>query len=439
MKIKKILKTSLALALSLGVLVGCGGNEKANTASNDASNASTEKKESTIVEDLKDKKVEITFWHAMSGGQGEALEKLVKEFEEKNPNIKVNLQNQAAYKDLNQKLTATMQSVDQLPTITQAYPDWMVQFIDGGLVQDLKPYIENEKLKFDNYDDIVEGLRNEVEKDGKIMALPFNKSTEIFWYNKSLFDELGLKVPRNYDELKEVAKKIHDEKGIAGVGFDSLSNYYQTYLENKGIKMDSKLDVTSDVSKEAINYYLDGIKEGYFRIAGSDKYMSAPFANEQVGAYIGSNAGEVYVKDGVQGKFEYEAAAYPAEKSVQQGTNIYMFNNATEEEKTAAYLFLKFLTEKDSQIQFGLDTGYIPVRQSAIKDDAYKNSDSKVAPIIGEATKELYTRVVEPGSQQAYNDTQSFLEKIFSNPENVDLDKELESFKQTYESAYQQQ
>lgn len=437
MKIKKILKTSLTLALSLTVFAGCGSNTNKNEASNSSNATSGEKTEQKIVEDLKDKDVEITFWHAMSGGQGESLEKLVAQFEEKNPHIKVNLQNQASYKDLNQKLTATMQSVDQLPTITQAYPDWMVQFIDGNLVQDLKPYIENEKLKFDNYEDILPGLREEVEQDGKIYALPFNKSTEIFWYNKSLFDELGLKVPTNYEELKEVAKKIHEKKNIPAVGVDSLSNYYQTYLENKNIKMDSKLDVTSAQSKEAINYYLDGIKEGYFRIAGSEKYMSGPFANEQCAAYIGSNAGEVYVKDGVKGKFEYAAAAYPAEKSVQQGTNIYMFNNASEEEKTAAYLFLRFLTEKDSQITFGLDTGYIPIRKSAIEDDKYKNSDSKVAPIIKEATKEIYSRKVEPGSQQAYNDTQAFIEKIFSNPDTVDLDKELETFKQTYQSAYQ--
>ena len=57
--------------------------------------------------------------------------------------------------------------------------------------------------------------------------------------------------------------------------------------------------MTCPESIEAINYYLDGIKEGYFRIAGTDQYLSGPFANEQLAGYIGSNAGEVYVKEGV--------------------------------------------------------------------------------------------------------------------------------------------
>lgn len=440
---KKLIRNIMAGALSLAVLAGCGNNDESTNPSTEGSDmegssaeVSDVSEDSDIVTKL-DGETTIVFWHAMGGGQGEALEKLVSKFEEENPNIKVDLQNQGDYGDLSQKLTATMQSPDDLPTITQAYGDWMVPFQEGDLIVDLKPYIENEEIGFDDYDDILEGLREETNQDGMITSLPFNKSTEVLWYNKTLFDELGLEVPTNFDELKEVSEKIYEEKNIPGVGFDALSNYYATYLKDKGVDMDSSLDVTSDESKEAVNYYLDGIKGGYFRIAGTDQYMSGPFANEQVGAYIGSNAGEVYIKDGVDGKFDYEAASYPAGESVQQGTNIYMFANASPEEKTAAYEFLKFLTSKESQIEFGLATGYMPIRQSAIEDEAYTSSDSRIAKVLADATKNLFSRKVEPGSQQAYNDTSSFLESVLSNKD-ADVDSELESFKATYESAYQE-
>lgn len=280
-------------------------------------------------------------------------------------------------------------------------------------------------------------IREEIEEDGQIISLPFNKSTEVFWYNKTLFDELGLEVPKTFEELKEVSEKIYQEKQIPGVGFDSLSNFYASYLKDKGIDMNSKLDVNSKESKEAISYYHDGIKEGYMRIAGTDQYMSTPFSNEQVAAYIGSNAGEVYIKDGVNDKFEYRAAPYPASQSIQQGTNIYMFSNASPEQRRAAYEFLKFLTSKDAQIQFALETGYMPIRQSAIDDKSYSSSQSAIAPILSAATANLYHRQVEPGSQQAYNDTAAFLEQILSNTE-ADFDSELEIFKAIYESAYQQ-
>ena len=454
---KKFYSLLATIMLSLAVLVGCG-NQDANTGTNEntaetaqTENAeeATENKENTEEKDAakeentekeadssKDEAAEITFWHAMGGGQGEALEKLVAEFEKENPNIKVNLQNQGNYGDLNQILVATMQSPDDLPTITQAYPDWMLQFEDANLVTELTDMVNGEN-GIEDYEDILEGVRQEIEKDGKIMGLPFNKSTEVFWYNKTLFDELGLEVPTNYEELVEVSKKINEEKGIPGVGFDSLSNFYATYLHNKGVEMDENLDVTSDESVEAVQYYLDGIKEGYFRIAGTDQYMSGPFANEQVGAYIGSNAGEVYVKDGVDGKFEYAAAPYPAESAVQQGTNIYMFDNADDAQKQAAFKFLKFLTSKESQIQFALDTGYMPARTSAIEDSTYSESDSAIAPILLDATKNLYSRPLAPGSQQAYNDIGSVLEQILSNTE-ADVKAELEAFAPQYKADFAQ-
>ena len=453
---KKVYSLLTTLMLSLAVLVGCSNQDvntdkKTDTATNDAkveekvedtkneSKEDTDKKEDDKKEeattDSEDEKAEITFWHAMGGGQGEALESLVADFEKEHPNIKVNLQNQGNYGDLNQILVATMQSPSDLPTITQAYPDWMLQFEDANLVTDLTDMVKGED-GIEDYDDILPGVREEIEQDGKIMGLPFNKSTEVLWYNKTLFDELGLEVPKTYDELKEVSKKIYEEKNIPGVGFDSLPNFYATYLHNKGLEMDKDLDITSPESVEAVNYYLDGIKDGYFRIAGTDQYMSGPFANEQVGAYIGSNAGEVYVKDGVEDKFEYAAAPYPAESAVQQGTNIYMFDNADDAQKKAAFEFLKYLTSKEAQIKFALDTGYMPARTSALEDSKYKDSDSSIAPILADATKNLYSRPLAPGSQQAYNDIGSTLEQILSNSDS-DVESELKAFETQYKSDFE--
>lgn len=454
---KKVYSLLTTLMLSLAVLVGCSNQDvntakKTDTATNDAKveekaddtkdkskkedkDKKDDDKKEESKNDSEDEKAEITFWHAMGGGQGEALESLVADFEKEHPNIKVNLQNQGNYGDLNQILVATMQSPSDLPTITQAYPDWMLQFEDANLVTDLTDMVKGED-GIEDYDDILPGVREEIEQDGKIMGLPFNKSTEVLWYNKTLFDELGLEVPKTYDELKEVSKKIYEEKNIPGVGFDSLPNFYATYLHNKGLEMDKDLDITSPESVEAVNYYLDGIKDGYFRIAGTDQYMSGPFANEQVGAYIGSNAGEVYVKDGVEDKFEYAAAPYPAESAVQQGTNIYMFDNADDAQKKAAFEFLKYLTSKEAQIKFALDTGYMPARTSALEDSKYKDSDSSIAPILADATKNLYSRPLAPGSQQAYNDIGSTLEQILSNSDS-DVDSELKAFETQYKSDFE--
>lgn len=418
MKFKKI----AALALSLALMTGCGNGGK------------TESKEEIITE-IKEP-VEITFWHAMSGDLEKSLQGLTDKFMKENKNIKVTLQNQSSYPELQQKITATMASPKDLPTLTQAYPHWMVNAIQDGLLVDLKPYIEDKTLKYDNYNDIVEGFRKSSEIDGKIYGMPFNKSTEVIWYNKTLFDELGLKVPTTYEEFAQTAKTITEKKGIPGAGFDSLNNFYTTYLKNEGVDFNSKLDVTGKESMKAINYYLDGIKAGYFRIAGTDTYLSGPFANEKLGMYVGSNAGESFVKQSVNGKFEVGVAAYPAKIAMQQGTDLYVFENATPEQRTAAFEYLKFLTTKENQITWAKETGYMPARTSVIESEEYKNSGSLSAPVLSTASTELFMNDVKSGVDSAYRESATVLEGILSNTK-TDVKSAVDKFKTTLQGIWE--
>ena len=419
MKFKKV----LPLALAISLMVGCSGKKQSSTPNNE------------IVTEIKNP-VEITFWHAMNGDQEKALQALVDGFQEHNKNIKVTLQNQSSYQDLQQKITATTASPKDLPTLTQAYPDWLLNAIDENLVVDLKPYIDNETLKFDNYDDIVQGFREASTINDKIYGIPFNKSTEILWYNKTLFNKLGLKVPTTYEEFKNVAQQIKSKQNIVAGGFDSLSNYYTTYLKNENVTFDEKFDPTSQQSQNAVNYYLDGIKGGYFRIAGTDKYLSSPFGNETIAMYIGSNASEAFVKQSVGDKFEIGVAPYPAKEVMQQGTDLFVFNSATPEQKTAAYELLKYLTTTENQIIWGNQTGYIPVRSSAINADEYKNSGSLISPIIGDATKNLFRNPLVKGMDSAFRESNTVLESILAD-KNADEKSKLEEFKSTLKSIWE--
>lgn len=422
MKFKKLTSLALSAVLMTGLMTGCGSKN----------NASSEEIVTEITEP-----VEISFWHAMSGDLEKTLENLTNKFMEANPNIKVTLQNQSTYNDLQQKMTATLASPKDLPTLTQAYPHWMINAMQDELLVDLKPYIENETIGSENYNDMLEGFKTASEIDGKIYGMPFNKSTEVIWYNKTLFDELGLEVPTTFEEFAQVAKTITEKKGIVGAGFDALNNFYTTYLKNKGVDFNSETDVTSAESVEAANYYLDGIKEGYFRIAGTDMYLSGPFANETLGMYVGSNAGESFVKQGVDGKFEIGVAPYPAESVMQQGTDLYMFSNATAEQRTAAFEFLKFLTSTENQITWGVETGYIPATHAAISSDEYKNSGSLVSSILEEATsKNLFINDVAQGVDSAYNESRVVMEDILAD-KNSDVKSKLEAYRNTLMGIYE--
>ena len=414
----KVSKKLLVCLLALGLMTGCS-NKKTNEAPT----------QTEIVTDITSP-VEITFWHAMSGVQEESLKKLTDNFMAENKNITVNLQNQSSYQDLQQKLTATTASPKNLPTLTQAYPDWMLNPISDGLVLQLDNFINHKEIGFDNYDDILPSFRESSKINNVIYSIPFNKSTEILWYNKTLFNELGLKVPTTMDEFTNVAKEIKSKKNIVGGGFDSLSNYYVTYLKNEGVIFDSKFDPTSQASVKAVNYYLDGIKQGYFRMAGTDKFLSGPFANETLGMFVGSNASESFITNGVNGKFDIGVAPYPAKYKMQQGTDLFIFSNATAEQQTAAFEYLKFLTTTDNQITWAKETGYIPVRTSALESDEYKNSGSLVAPILVDATQGLFTNPILVGADRAYRESATMLEGILADP-NGDFKSKLNDFKST--------
>ena len=423
MKFKKLTSLALSAALMTGLMTGCGSTKSAST-------------NEEIVTEITEP-VEITFWHAMNGDLEKTLQNLTDKFMESNKNITVTLQNQSSYPDLQQKITATTASPKDLPTLTQAYPHWMVNAVQDELLVDLKPYIENETIGDTNYNNILEGFRKGSEIDGKVYGMPFNKSTEVIWYNKTLFDELGLEVPTTFEEFAQASKTITEKKGIVGAGFDALHNFYTIYLRNKGVEFNSETDVTSAESVEAANYYLDGIKDGYFRIAGTDNYLSGPFAAEQLGMYVGSNAGESFVKQAVDGKFEIGVAPYPAESVMQQGTDLYMFSNATPEQRTAAFEFLKFLTSTENQVTWGVETGYIPATQDAIASEDYTNSGSLVAPILsGVTSKNLFINKVAQGVDSAYNESKVVMEDILSD-KNSDVKAKLEAYKNTLMGIYE--
>ena len=135
MKFKSLVKATLATA-SVVALTACG----ANSSNNGSSQQAETKKD--IVTEVKSETT-ITFWHAMNGQQEKALQKLTEDFMKANPNIKVELQNQSNYKDLQAKINSTLTSPKDLPTITQAYSNWLFNAASQDSLVDFKPYLEN--------------------------------------------------------------------------------------------------------------------------------------------------------------------------------------------------------------------------------------------------------------------------------------------------------
>ncbi len=426
MKFKTLATTVLATA-AIFALGACGNGNGA-------------KESNDIVKEVKEDTT-ITFWHAMNGVQEEALTKLTKDFMKENPKIKVELQNQSAYPDLQAKINSTLTSPKDLPTITQAYPGWLWNAAQDEMLVDLKPYMDDDTIGWKDAEPIREVLLDGAKIDGKQYGIPFNKSTEMLFYNADLLKEYGVEVPKTLEELKEASKTIYEKsnKEVVGAGFDSLNNYYAIGMKNRGVDFNKDLDLTSKDSQEVVDYYRDGIEAGYFRTAGSDKYLSGPFANKKVAMFVGSIAGAGFVqKDAEAGGYEYGVAPRPEKINLQQGTDIYMFDSATPEQRTAAFEFMKFLATPDSQLYWAQQTGYMPILESVLHSDEYKNSKTtKVPAQLENAVKDLFAIPVEENADSAYNEMRTIMESIFASS-NKDTKKLLKDATSQFEQAWNQ-
>ena len=368
---KKILSLFLVCMLAIGL-----------TACTTAKKPSTNEKESAANIPTKiDKPVTIEFWHAMSGDLEKTLTTMTNDFHKSHPNITVKLVNQGNYGDLNKKLMAAAKSHTS-PVMGQAYEDWMQEYIHNNLISDLTPYINNKTVGWSDADrnDIVQVFRDENTWNQKFYGVPFNKSTEVLYYNTDMFKNNNVKVPTTWDELESAAGTLTKGK-VVGLGFEnSIGIDFPTWVQQAGgqfVDVDNnKVAFNSDAGKKALTFLNDMVtKKKIARLAGEDNYMSDPFGRGDVAMYVGSSAGIPFVGAAAKGHINWATAPLPKGEKAStqfQGTNMVVFNSATDQQKLAAWEYMKFLTSKEETIFWAKNTGYVPVRESALNDPEWK-------------------------------------------------------------------
>ncbi len=361
-------------AILLLGMTGCVGNKTADNSSTPSSSLSKVKI---------DKPVTIEFWHAMTGPTEKELQKLADDFHGKNPNITIKLVGQGDYTTLSQKLMAAAKAKTS-PVMAQAYSNWMSDYIGSDLLEDLTPYYNDSKIGISDKNDIVKSFLDDNTFNKKFYGIPFNKSTEVLVYNEDYLDKVAAKVPQTWDELKDVAKETTttiNGKKVIGLGFEnSLSGDFATYVKQAGgdyVTDKGQVEFNSEQGKNALEFLTSMlVTEKTARLAGEDSYISTPFGRGDVAMFIGSSAGVSYVDSAVKGKFKWSTAVLPMgvnAASPFQGTNIVLFKSATAEEKVAAWDFSKFLASDKETDEWAEKTGYVPVRESALKSAEWKS------------------------------------------------------------------
>ncbi|HOQ64278.1 MAG TPA: extracellular solute-binding protein, partial [Clostridia bacterium] len=292
-------------------------------------------------------KTRVTIWHTFTEGQEEYLKKAVADYNASQDTAEVELLSQPYEGFTNTVHSAVVAGIG--PDIIFNYASEAAKYVDAGLLADLSQYIYDPEIGIEGFDaSLKEGVMNGEVKafsDGLIHYVPAYTTGPILFYNKTLFDELQLQVPTTWEEMEAAARKMHEVKGIAGLGTDSLTDLLQMLImetpgagyidvENKQVLFD-----TPEV-REKVRWLVDLAKEGVVAVKSSGDYFSVDFNSGIVGSYIGSSAGYPYITpDG----FEFAMAPMPAQTwypSWNRGPIVFYYQDDVRAE--AAYEFVKY-------------------------------------------------------------------------------------------------
>lgn len=379
MKLKKLLALSMTPVLLVTAMAACGG--RTGTTGTGAAGAETSAKEDPSKYEVT-QPITIEWWHALESQYQPTLDKVIAGFQTKNPKVTVKAVFQGSYGDLNEKLVAAQAAGTTLPALAIANTPYVAQYGDAGLCEILDPYIK--ATGFD-IKDFGAGLVKSSSYDEKQVALPFQISTQIMFYNKDMADAEGIKLPTKWSEMDDFMKKAAKVSGgkterFATVipGWDQW--YFEPFFLNNGIKIVNSDKKTTDLNSEKALKIAESIKkwhqEGTAYLAyGKDASanMRQNFLDGKAFSVIHTTSlYDMYVQNA---KFKVGMAWLPgADTSFSEiGGNVLLIPRKNSQDvKNAAWALMSYLTSKDVNMVWATDTGYMPTRNSVTKTDAAK-------------------------------------------------------------------
>ena len=303
---------------------------------------------------LAEDKAVVTIWHTFTNEQEAYLIKAAEDFTASQDKYEVRVESQAYSGFTDTVKTAVKSGVG--PDIIFNYASEAAEYVDLGLVADLSQYIYSDENGIEGFDDCLpQGVMDgEVLgcSDGVIHYLPAYTTGPILFYNKTLYTELNLTVPTTWDEMVANCRVIKEQKGIPGLGFDSLTDCIQMFIMDDGngyIDVANKcVSFDTDTMRARIQWFVDCVNEGLFLIAPSGNYFSNDFNSGVVATYVGSCAGYPYITpDG----FEFDMAPMPANDwypSWNRGPIVFYYQDDARAE--GAYEFVKYFISADMNL-----------------------------------------------------------------------------------------
>ncbi len=393
------LSSLLLAAAALFVLTGCHGSKGMNAFE--------------IPEEFDDtRNYTITFWakNDTNKTQTEIYKQAIADFEEIYPNITVNLRLYTNYGMIYNDVITNI-STNTTPNVCITYPDHIATYLTGrntvvpldGLFADERYGLGGSEVRFDSVtqDEIVPKFLDECAFGGAYYAIPFMRSTEACYVNKTYVEALGYTLPETLTwdfvwEVSEAALQTDENGNYLVNGQNVLIPFIYKSTDNMMIQMLRQKGAGYSTDDGEIQLFNDETKALLYTIAQHGK--TGAFSTFKISSYPANfmNAGQcIFAVDSTAGatwmgtdaplldisedklvEFETQVMTVPQfdpsnPQMISQGPSVCIFNKSDPQEVLASWLFAQYLLTNEVQIAYSETEGYIPVTLRAQNAEEY--------------------------------------------------------------------
>ncbi|MBA2247195.1 MAG: ABC transporter substrate-binding protein, partial [Chloroflexia bacterium] len=250
---------------------------------------------------------------------------------------------------------------------------------DAGVVIPVDEYLSEADVA-----DIHEGLWSRYTyRDGR-WAIPFQSSTPGLWFNATMMKAAGLdpeNPPRTWDDVvaagKAMTKDTNGDGQIDQWGFGTCDDipWYQRpmVLQAGGTLVDpeGKVAVNSPEAVEMLTWFKDAVHTHKISPPLAQQTARDDFSAGKYGMVFCSTASRLSFQEDVGDTFELGVAFLPENqrRAVGVGGNaLIAVRTGDDAREAAAKTFVQWLTDTERAVGISLDSGYVPIRESALAD-----------------------------------------------------------------------
>lgn len=344
-------------------------------------------------------------------------EEAVKEFNEKYPNIKVELDS-VAYDQLHDKELASFNaSGDAAYDIVDVDEIWTAEYAESAFIQPVTDKYTDEMKK-----GILQSSLDIASYKDDYYGIPMFNDVLFFYYNEEMLKKAGYDhAPKTWDEFTEMSKVL-EEKGITDgsasswgwTATEGLVAYYTQFLGSFGGSFfDESGNPTFNDEKgvAALEFMAKSLKDGTIdktSINNNDRQILDAFKNGKTAFVSGWSFywGEINADNSpVKGKVK--VGLLPAVEGASNATttgSMYLAITSQSEHSEAAWEFMKFLGGKEAQKEQSLKAGALSIWKDLYEDKELNENHG--------ALKEMADQLESTISRPALEDYNEFSKEL---------------------------